>query len=104
MKKSDIVAHVAGDASLSKAQAQSAVDAVFEAIREALGNGDTVSVTGFGTFSTKSRRARMGRNPRTGESMAIPASKAPLFKAGKTLRDGLRQGLGGVKRSGTTRS
>lgn len=90
MRKSDIAAHVAGEASLSKAQAESAVNAVFEAIGEALGNGDTVTVTGFGTFSTKSRPARTGRNPRTGESVAIAASKALSFKAGKALRDGLR--------------
>lgn len=87
MRKSDIATQVAGRASLTKAQARSAVDAVFEVIRDALANGDTVSVTGSGRFSTKSRRARTGRNPRTGESVAIAASKAPSFKAGKALRD-----------------
>ena len=90
MRKSDIAAHVAGRVSLKKGQAEGAVDAVFEAIRDALADGDTVSVRGFGTFSTKSRPARMGRNPRTGESVAIAASKAPSFKAAKALRDGLR--------------
>ena len=90
MRKADIAAQVAGRASLTKAQAKIAVDAVFEVIREALANGDTVSVAGFGRFSTKSRPARTGRNPRTGEGIAVAASKAPRFKAGKTLRDELR--------------
>ena len=90
MRKSDIAAQVAGRASLTKAQARSAVNAVFEVIRDALGNGDRVSVTGSGRFSTKSRPARTGRNPRTGESVAIAASKAPSFKAGKALRDRVR--------------
>lgn len=61
MRKADIAAQVTGRASLTKAQAKSAVDAVFEVIREALANGDTVSVAGFGRFSTKSRPARVGR-------------------------------------------
>ena len=90
MRKTDIVARVAGRASLTKAQAKSAVNAVFDVIRDALANGDTVSVTGFGRFSTKSRPARTGRNPQTGESVAIAASRAPSFKAGKALRDKLR--------------
>ena len=90
MRKADIAAEVAGRAALTKNQAKSAVNAVFEVIRDALANGDTVSVTGFGRFSTKSRPARTGRNPRTGESVAITASKAPSFKAGKALRDRVR--------------
>jgi len=90
MRKSDIAAQVAGRTSLTKAQAKRAVNAIFEVIRGALANGDTVSVTGFGRFSTKSRPARTRRNPRTGESVAIAASKAPWFKAGKALRDRVR--------------
>ena len=90
MRKSELVTHVADRASLTKAQAESAVNAVFEVIRDALASGDTVAAIGFGTFSTKSRSARTGRNPRTGESIAIAASTAPSFKAGKVLRDGLR--------------
>ena len=90
MRKADIAAQVAGRASLTKAQAKSAVDAVFEVIQDALANGDTVSVTGFGRFSAKSRPARAGRNPRTGETVAITASKAPSFKAGRSLRERLR--------------
>ena len=87
MKKSDISSHVASQASLSKAAADTAVNAVFSAISDALARGESVTIAGFGTFSTKSRPARQGRNPRTGESIAIAASTAPSFKAGKTLRD-----------------
>ncbi|MCY4489820.1 MAG: HU family DNA-binding protein [Deltaproteobacteria bacterium] len=90
MKKSDLAAQVARRAPLTKAQAKSAVNAVFEVILDALANGETVSVTGFGRFSTKSPPARTGRNPQTGESVAIAASKTPSLKAGKTLRDRLR--------------
>ena len=90
MKKSGLSSHVAAQASLSKAQAESAVDAVFSAIGEALASGESVVIPGFGTFTTKTRAARQGRNPRTGESLTIGASKAPSFKAGKTLRDAVR--------------
>ncbi|MDE0034173.1 MAG: HU family DNA-binding protein [Deltaproteobacteria bacterium] len=92
MGKADLAVEVSGRASLTKAQAKSAVDAVFDIIQDALTNGDTVSVTGFGRFSTKSRAARTGRNPRTGESVAIAASKTPSFKAGKALRAKLCKG------------
>ena len=87
MKKSDVSSQVASQASLSRADADAAVTAVFSAISDALARGETVTITGFGTFSTKSRPARQGRNPRTGESIAIAASTTPSFKAGKTLRD-----------------
>ena len=68
-----------------------AVAAVFATIAEALARGEKVSIAGFGTFATRSRPARQGRNPATGESIAIAASTAPSFKAGKTLRDGVNQ-------------
>ena len=87
MKKSDISSHVADQADLSKADADSAVNAVFSAIRDALAQEDTVSIAGFGAFSVKRRPARQGRNPRTGENITIAASKVPSFKAGKSLRD-----------------
>ena len=90
MKKSELASHVAAQATLSKAQADSAVDAVFSAIEEALARGESVVLPGFGTFATKTRAARQGRHPRTGESIAIAASKAPSFKAGKALRDAVR--------------
>lgn len=85
-----MVYRVASCASLSKSEAAAAVDGVFDAIQDALARGETVALTGFGTFSVRSRPARSGRNPRTGESIEIAASKAPAFKAGKTLRDAVR--------------
>ena len=94
MKKSDLTSHVATQAALSTAQAQSAVDALFSAIAEALARDESVVIPGFGAFTTKTRSARQGRNPQTGESIAIAASKAPAFKPGKTLRDAVRAGPG----------
>ena len=90
MTKSELATHVATQASLSNAAADRAVNAVFSAITDALANEEIVTVTGFGTFTIKKRQARQGRNPRTGESISIAASKVPSFKAGKTLRDAVR--------------
>ena len=86
MKKSDLSALVAAEASLSRADAETAVNAVLGSIGDALAKEETVSIAGFGTFSVKSRPARQGRNPRTGESIEIAASTVPSFKAGKALR------------------
>ena len=90
MKKSDLSSHVAHAVLLSRVEASGVVDAVFAAIRDALARDESVSIPGFGTFATVHRAARQGRNPRTGESIAIAASKSPSFKAGKTLRDAVR--------------
>ena len=90
MRKSDIAAHVAEQDSLSKAEAERAVDALLEAIRGALASGEKVTLPGFGTFSVRSRAARQGRNPATGERITVAASKTPAFKAGKALRDAVR--------------
>ena len=87
MNKVDLVSAVAKQAELSKKDAGLAVEAVFDAISEALGKGDKVLLIGFGTFDVSERAAREGRNPRTGETMKIAASKAPRFKAGKALKD-----------------
>ena len=87
MNKSDLIDSVAASADLSKASAGRAVDAVLDGISGALGNGDSVSLVGFGTFSVRHRAARDGRNPQTGAPMHIPASKVPGFKAGKGLKD-----------------
>lgn len=87
MTKSELSTHVAAQASLTRASADAAVNAVFSAITDALASGETVTLTGFGTFSTRRREARQGRNPRTGESITIAASSVPAFKAGKALRD-----------------
>ena len=87
MNKVDLVSAVAKQAELSKKDAGLAVEAVFDAISEALEKGDKVQLIGFGTFDVSERAAREGRNPRTGETMKMAASKAPRFKAGKALKD-----------------
>ncbi|QCN93976.1 HU family DNA-binding protein [Azospirillum argentinense] len=90
MNKNDLVAHVADAVGLSKTDATKAVDAVFDGIADSLKNGEEVRLVGFGTFAVAERAASEGRNPRTGEKIAIPASKQPKFKPGKTLKDGLK--------------
>ena len=87
MNKTNLIDSVAVKADLKKADAKAAVDAVFAAIEEALVAGEKIQLAGFGTFEVKTRGARMGRNPATGASMPIAASKAPAFKAGKALKD-----------------
>ena len=87
MNKAELIEAVADGANLSKADAGRAVDAVVDAIASTLKKGQQVSVVGFGTFSVKHRAARSGRNPRTGETINIPASNVPGFKAGKALKD-----------------
>ena len=87
MNKGDLIEVVANEAGLSKADATRAVDAAINAITEALKAGKQVSLVGFGTFVVKKRAARQGRNPRTGETIQISASKVPGFKAGKALKD-----------------
>ena len=92
MNKSDIVGRVAGRIRLDKSVAEGAVDTVLEATAEALAKEEAVRIAGFGTFVTRRRSARTGRNPRTGESVPIAASKALSFKAGKALRDTVNTG------------
>ena len=87
MNKAELIDAVSEQTKLQKADAARAVDAVFESITAALKASDTVSLLGFGTFSVKARAARAGRNPRTGETIEIAASKVPGFKAGKALKD-----------------
>ena len=87
MNKNDLVASVADNAGLTKADAAKAVDGVFDAISDALKKNDDVRIVGFGTFSVAKRKATTGRNPRTGEAIQIAASKQPKFKAGKGLKD-----------------
>ncbi len=87
MNKGEMADRLAARTGLNKAAAREAVDGVFEMIGEALANGDEVRMAGFGSFGLKSRPARTGRNPRTGEPVSISASKSPSFKAGKALRD-----------------
>jgi len=87
MNKSELIDAIASGAEMSKAGAGRALDAALGAITGALTSGDTVSLVGFGTFSVKERAARIGRNPRTGKSIQIAASKNVGFKAGKSLKD-----------------
>jgi len=87
LNKNDLVAAVSTGTGLSKSDAASAVDSVFDTISGALKGGDEVRLVGFGTFSVSERAATTGRNPRTGETIQIAASKQPKFKAGKGLKD-----------------
>ena len=87
MNKADLIAAVATKASLSKKDAEKALNAVIDTIEVALAEGDKIQLVGFGTFEVRAREARTGKNPRTGEAVAIPASKVPAFKAGKSLKD-----------------
>ncbi|HOM80923.1 MAG TPA: HU family DNA-binding protein [Armatimonadota bacterium] len=87
MNKSELVAAVAERAELKRKDAAAAIDAVVDVISEKLGQGEEVSIIGFGTFSVKSRAERVGRNPRTGESITIAAAKTPVFKPGKALKE-----------------
>lgn len=87
MNKSELIAAVAEKTQLTKKDAEKAVNAVFKTIEEALARGDKVQLVGFGTFETKERAARVGRNPRTGDEIKIPATVVPGFKAGKALKE-----------------
>lgn len=87
MNKSDLVEAIAASADISKAAAGRALDGTIETIKNALKNGDEVSLVGFGLFCVDERAARTGRNPRTGEAITIKAAKVPKFRAGKGLKD-----------------
>ena len=87
MNKSDLVAAIADDSGLTKADAERVLAAATGAISDALASGDKVSITGFGSFLVRSRAARIGRNPQTGATIHISASKVPAFKAGKLLKE-----------------
>ncbi|MDO4989520.1 MAG: HU family DNA-binding protein [Eubacteriales bacterium] len=87
MNKAELVAAVAEKTALSKKDSEKAVNAALEAIAAELAAGGKVQLVGFGSFETKKRDARVGRNPRTKEEIRIPASRVPAFKAGKALKD-----------------
>ena len=87
MNKAELVAQVAKESELSKDAAEKAVDALFKNIERALSEEDTVRIVGFGNFQVAQRKASVGRNPRTGEAVQIPASKVPKFRAGKALKE-----------------
>lgn len=87
MNKTELVNSIASKSGLSKKNSEAALNAFIASVEEALKNGDKVALVGFGTFIVKDRAARKGRNPQTKEEITIPASKAPVFKAGKELRE-----------------
>ena len=91
MKKSDIVARIADRTGMSKRNAEGAVNAILTGVEEALARGDIVRISGFGRFSLRSRPAHIGRNPNTGEPMPVGASRTPLFKAGKSLKEAVNR-------------
>ena len=87
MNKAELINAVAEKAGLSKKDTELAVNAVIEVITKSLKKGEKIQLVGFGSFEVKSRKAREGRNPQTNETIKIPASKVPVFKAGKALKD-----------------
>ena len=91
MNKAELINAVAEKAALSKKDSEAAVNAALEAITGALSDGEKVQLVGFGSFEVKKREARVGRNPKTKEAIEIPASKVPVFKAGKALKDAVAE-------------
>jgi DNA-binding protein HU-beta len=89
MTKAELIESVASKVDLPRVVAERAVNTLFDDIVAALKQGDKVNISGFGTFAVSTRKARTGRNPKTGESIEISASRAAKFKAGKTLKDSL---------------
>ena len=90
MNKTELIAKVAETSELTKKDATKAVDAVLDAISDALQEGDKVQLIGFGNFEVRERAARKGRNPQTGEEIEIASSKIPAFKPGKQLKDSIK--------------
>ena len=90
MNKTELIAAVAEKAELSKKDAEAAVTAAIDAITAALSQDEKVQLVGFGSFEVKARAERVGRNPKTKEAIKIPASKTPVFKAGKALKDAVK--------------
>lgn len=90
MTKAELIDKIASGAGLSKTDASKALDSILNSIKAALKKGQKVTLVGFGTFSTKKRKARKGRNPRTGQVINIPAAKVPKFTSGKALKDAVR--------------
>jgi DNA-binding protein HU-beta len=89
VNKADMIEQIAQAAEVSKSAAERAVDALVGAIKTSLRKGDMVTLVGFGTFYVGRRKARTGRNPRTGETLAIQATRVPKFRAGKALKDAI---------------
>ena len=90
MNKSELIAKIAEKSGLNQKDAGKALDGLTQAVSDALANGENVTLVGFGTFKVTERKAKKGRNPATGEAIQIPAKKAPIFKAGKALKDAVK--------------
>ena len=90
MTRDDIVAKIAKNAAIPKTQSLTAFKTVIDSVTAALKKGDRVPIVGFGTFMVRKSKARIGRNPKTGKPLTIPARKRPVFKAGKTLKDAVK--------------
>ncbi len=90
MNKAELIQAIGDAADLKSKETEALLDAMTGAIADALAKGDKVAITGFGTYAVSERKARKGRNPRTGDEITIPASKAPRFSAGKALKDSLK--------------
>ena len=91
MNKTELIEKIAAGSGLKKAEAKDALDATLRELKNALVAGEKVQLVGFGTFEVRNRAAKQGRNPRTGETMTVPASKVPAFKAGKALKDAVAE-------------
>ena len=91
MKKTELIAAIAEQSGLSKKDAEKALSATLDTIVKAVADGDKIQLTGFGTFEQRQRNARTGVDPRTGNSIEIPASKVPAFKAGKAFKDAVNK-------------
>lgn len=91
MTKEEMIAHMADVSGISKRQAGEALDAFMDGVTKQLKKNEKISFAGFGTFSVSQRKARTGRNPQTGEAIKIPATKVPVFKAGKNLKDAIKR-------------
>jgi len=89
MTKSDLIERLAGKADMTRPRAEELLDFLLNEVTEALKKGEKVNISGFGTFTVSNRKARTGRNPKTGEPIEIPASRSAKFKAGKTLKEAL---------------
>ena len=89
MNKTELIAAVAEKTGLTKKDAERVINATFETVTASLAKGDKVAISGFGNFEVKAREARVGRNPRTKETIEIPATKLPAFKAAKALKDAI---------------
>lgn len=90
MNKTELIAHIADHADISKAAAGRALDAMLSGVTQTLRQGDTVSLVGFGTFVVTKRAARTGRNPQTGDEIRIKAAKVPKFRPGKALKEAVQ--------------